>query len=122
MKKLLPLFILLLIAGAAFAQRAYTKEEGLEFGRLVKLTKEYNEAVRKADEFNMDSTKIPQEVVFLVERKPMETDNIVTGVLKRKLATGMAGITVESYTIKYDRLKKKIISIEGGENKNVIIK
>ncbi len=112
----------MLIAGAAFAQRAYTKEEGLEFGKLVKQTKEYNEAVRKADEFNMDSTKIPQEVVFLVERKPMETDNIVTGVLKRKLATGMAGITVESYTIKYDRLKKKIISIEGGENKNVIIK
>lgn len=81
---LFPFLLVMLFIIKASAQRLYTGEEGLEIGKLVKQTTEYKEAVRKADEFNADTTKIPQEVVFIVERKPVETGNIIIGTLKRK--------------------------------------
>lgn len=121
MNKLFLIIALLLVSAQGFPQKHYEKYEGQEFLRQVQLTKEYKTAKEKADQANLDTGKVPQEVKFIIIRQQevgLDPDTLI-GKLTRKLAIG---ITLESYQMLYDRNRRKIVSIIGGENKSIQMK
>jgi len=115
MYKLLLLASFLLSSLCSYAQKHYKPEEGQEFMRQVKATREYKDMQHRADSANLDTNAVPHEVQFHVIREQQEglDPDIQSGLLEHKLV--IMKTPLESCNLLYDRNKKKITSMKCGK-------
>lgn len=102
--------MLLFTATISFAQKQLSDAEVQEFFKLIKQTKEYKSMNSKTDSINKAKGNNMQLLEIHIVKKPSEqTEDYVFQAVKERSVLGMS---LESYAITYDKLKKQLTNIQ----------
>jgi hypothetical protein len=102
--------MLLFTATISFAQKQLSDAEVQEFFKLIKQTKEYKTLNAKTDSINKAKGNNMQILEIHIVKKPSEQteDHVFQAVMERSVL----GMSLESYAITYDKLKKQLTNIQ----------